>query len=261
LVLAFFIIVGLRLGTIIKDRMLAAWQRRAPPRTRLTTTLDVIVQGLRTAPSYEWCIQRLKYRIAPAFFALLTIYAVGAFVSHLAFYFEDAAGLPCTPSPDAKALGTGQTSEKITFNASSLCFATGISLSAGTRYVITIDNPTGWQDAAYASDLGGYDINALPTVWDRAKMVVATPLRRVLLRPWFRVIARVGQAGTDEYFLDPDAGSGVVRKLEVPFYPHRSGELYLYVNDAVLPIFMKVFYDNNQGTATVTVTQRGPTSH
>jgi hypothetical protein len=92
-------------------------------------------------------------------------------------------------------------------------------------------------------------------------MVLATPLRRVLLRPWFRVIARVGEKGTDEYFLDPDANSSVVQQLDVPFYPHRSGELYLYVNDAVLPIFMDAFYRNNKGTATVTVTQRGPAAH
>jgi hypothetical protein len=85
-------------------------------------------------------------------------------------------------------------------------------------------------------------------------MIVTVPLRRVLLRPWFRIIARVGETGTDEYFLDPDAGD--VRSLEIPFVPHRTGELYLYVNDAVLPVRKDFFYRNNKGTATVTVTQK-----
>jgi hypothetical protein len=91
---------------------------------------------------------------------------------------------------------------------------------------------------------------------ERIKMFVAVPLRRVLLRPWFRIIARIGETGTDEYFLDPDSNTAVVNRLEVPFVPHRSGEMYLYVNDAVLPIYMDTFYSNNKGTATVTIVQR-----
>jgi hypothetical protein len=64
----------------------------------------------------------------------------------------------------------------------------------------------------------------------------------------------LGETGTDEYFLDPDPCD--IKKLEMPFIPNRSGELYLYVNEAVLPIFMNAFYRNNTGTATVTVSQR-----
>jgi hypothetical protein len=85
-------------------------------------------------------------------------------------------------------------------------------------------------------------------------MIAAIPLRRILLRPWFRIVARVGETGTDEYFLDPDAGD--IRSVEIPLIPHRDGELYLYVNDAVLPVYMDFFYRNNKGTAVVTVVQR-----
>jgi hypothetical protein len=85
-------------------------------------------------------------------------------------------------------------------------------------------------------------------------MVIAVPLRRILLRSWFRIIARIGETGTDEYFLDPDPGD--IKSVEVPFTPHRDGELYLYVNDAVLPVYMDFFYRNNRGSATVTVVQR-----
>lgn len=111
-----------------------------------------------------------------------------------------------------------------------------------------------WADGDYQANVGGYGISTLPTSWDRAKMIVMFPLRRVLLRPWFRIIARVGETGTDEYFLDPDPGD--IKSIEVPFVPHRDGELYLYVNDAVLPTYMRLFYGNNRGAATVTVAQR-----
>jgi hypothetical protein len=80
------------------------------------------------------------------------------------------------------------------------------------------------------------------------------PFRRILLRPWYRIVARIGETGTDEYFLDPDEGDR--KSLDVPFIANRDGELYLYVNDMVLPAFMDYFYRSNRGTATVTVIQK-----
>jgi len=47
-----------------------------------------------------------------------------------------------------------------------------------------------------------------------------------------------------------------VTRLDVPVRPNRSGELYLYVNEAVLPLRMDHWYRNNRGTAKVTVMQR-----
>jgi len=74
------------------------------------------------------------------------------------------------------------------------------------------------------------------------------------------VIARVGETGTDEYFLDPDRNQPLnsVNRLEVPLRANRSGELYLYVNDAVLPIrgAMDWWYRGNGGSAKVKVEQR-----
>jgi len=256
LVVGLLIAIGSRLKTVIEDRMLAAWHRRAPSRHAATAFLDDLIQGLRTAPCYRSILRFLKYNVAPLLYSFATIVFVVAFVSHLAFYFEDAAGLTCMPSPGAEPLHTGQKSATLNFSSSEQCWSTGIILKEKTRYVITVEKPIGWQDSDYPTDLAGYDITELPTVWDRATMFLLVPLRRVLLRPWFRIIARVGEVGTDEYFLDPDSDTGVINKLEVPFVPHRSGELYLYVNDAVLPLFMNAFYLNNKGTATVTVVQR-----
>ena len=124
--------------------------------------------------------------------------------------------------------------------------------------MISIEQAGPWQDGSYTTHLGGYEITSLPGLLLRAQMFALTPLRRVLLRPWFRVIARVGEAGTDEYFLDPDWNQPLasVTRLDVPVRPNRSGELYLYVNEAVLPVRMDHWYRNNRGSAKVTVTQR-----
>ncbi len=247
------ILAGLRLATAIEDRMLCAWQRQAPPHTLLTRAMD-LVQYFRTASWYQWILRSLKYRLAPAFFALFTVYALAAFVSHFVFYMEDAAGLTCQTSKDASQLLPGHQSKPLTFDPKQQCWQSGYILKKGVRYVIGLKISDGWSDSNYLADVGGYSINSLPTVWDRAKMILSVPLRRVLLRPWFRIIARVGETGTDEYFLDPDPTDK--RSIEIPIIPNRDGELYLYVNDAVLPYYMDAFYGNNQGTAAVTVTQR-----
>ena len=250
---AFPILIGLRLETAIEDRMLAAWRRTNFPRNWLTSALDV-VQVFRTAAGYRGGLRFLKYRLAPAFFALLTVAIVAAFVSHFAFYLEDAAGLTCRPSANATRLLSSHRTPELSFDPKAECWASGIILSKGVRYVIGLKISEDWADGNYRADVGGYGINTLPTMWDRAKMVMGVPLRRILLRPWFRIIARVGETGTDEYFLDPDPSD--VKSVEIPFTPHRDGELYLYVNGAVLPVCMNFFYRNNRGAATVTVVQR-----
>jgi hypothetical protein len=250
---AFPILVGLRLATAIQDRMLAAWRATNPSQNWLTHTLDV-VQIFRAAAWYRAGLQALKYKLAPIFFAFLTLAIIGTFASHFAFYLEDAGGLTCRQSANPTRLLSSQHTSELTFDSKKGCWASGIILRKGVRYVISLRISDDWADGNYRADVGGYDINSLPTMWDRAKMVIAVPLRRILLRPWFRIIARVGETGTDEYFLDPDPGD--IKSVEVPFTAHRDGELYLYVNDAVLPVCMDFFYRNNRGTATVTVVQR-----
>jgi uncharacterized protein (DUF2235 family) len=245
---------GIRLKTVINDRMLVAWRRQTLQQNGVVALLDSLVQNLRTAAWWRALMHGLKYRIAPLLFAVFTVVGAAALVSHVAFYFEDAAGFTCTPTPGARPLLSGQHTPNLTFPSSDPCWPTGVKLSEGVRYVITVEISKDWGDGSYTADVSGYDITRLPNMWDRTKNVLLVPLRRVLLRPWFRIIARVGEAGTDEYFLDSDPGD--TKKLEIPFIPHRSGELYLYVNEAVLPIFMNAFYRNNKGTATVTVSQR-----
>ena len=247
------IVIGLRLETAIQDRMLAAWGRREATQNWLSRALDR-VQVFLTAAWYQRLLRLLKYGIAPLFFAFLTIYIVLSLVSHFAFYLEDAAGLTCRPSPNPRPLLSSQRTQELTFKPDSECWPTGVLLRKGVRYVITLKISDDWADASYKADVGGYGIKTLPTPFDRIKMIAAIPLRRVLLRPWFRIIARVGETGTDEYFLDPDPGD--TKSIDIPFIPHRDGELYLYVNDAVLPVFKDLFYRNNRGSASVTVVQQ-----
>ena len=44
-------------------------------------------------------------------------------------------------------------------------------------------------------------------------MVAAVPFRRELLRPWFRIVARLGGKGGEETFLDPDPKDGSIEEV------------------------------------------------
>jgi hypothetical protein len=93
---------------------------------------------------------------------------------------------------------------------------------------------------------------------------VGLPLRRTLAQPWFKPIARIGSTGNDEYPLDSvrRVGRDVLRKeLVAELTARTTGELFLYVNDAVigLPGIADSFYvgrwkaSRNVGTAKIKV--------
>jgi uncharacterized protein (DUF2235 family) len=260
---AIFIGLGIRLGGQITDRMLALWHTSAahadPPAG--------LIYNMRTSGPYRWMLWVMKRHVVPFLSALLLLYLGLALLSHLSFNILDATGMFCRESAPEEQLPTptheGKTLEK-PFSINEMCWPTGIKLEVGKRYSITLARDASWKDFGFeADDITGFEIGELDSFWDRLKMYAAVPLRRVLLRPWFRPIIRIGSAGTDEYFLDPPQGNTtpeVRHEVTANFRPRRTGELFLYVNDAVLgiPGLAGIFYKNNQGTGNLTVRQMSP---
>jgi hypothetical protein len=89
-------------------------------------------------------------------------------------------------------------------------------------------------------------------------MYPGLPFRRYLGESWFKPIARIGSEGSDEYVLDPGdtlvegAGTRLVTELTA----RSTGELFLFVNDAVFPLprgWTQPTYKNNRGTLSVSV--------
>lgn len=72
--------------------------------------------------------------------------------------------------------------------------------------------------------------------------------------------ARIGTAGSDTYHLQPDARVPTQRhlySLNSTLTARTSGQLFLYLNDAVWPPFLgHWFYGNNRGQAAVQVRLR-----
>jgi uncharacterized protein (DUF2235 family) len=260
--------IGVVLGSNINGQMLVIWRSILKAQTTPPGAAPSgLVYWLRNNTAYKATHRGLKRSIIPFASALLLVYLGASLVSHLAFDVADAAGAFCREGPPDKLIVLdkgGATTTVKGFEASSMCWGTGIKLEDGRRYLITIKDPVGWEDRRRPVPVSGSEIGEVPTVKARVLLFSGLPLRRVLNRPWFRPIARIGAAGAAEYPLDPDTrpmapGKGATPQTELvaEIKARRDGELFLYVNDAVIgvPGLVGRFYANNSGTAQVEVTR------
>jgi hypothetical protein len=192
-----------------------------------------------------------------AFFALLFVYVGLALVNRLLYNVLDVAGFTCTRSAETKGLARGET-VTVEFKTSDLCKPTGVYLDgSGARYMVKVEPVPSepWHDAAINVPFGGFSPTDEPTWNQRILLGLGVPLRRELTRDWFRIVLRYGDVGGEEAFLDPDPTDSVI---ETPIKPTREGELFIFVNDAVLgiPGLYDLFYRNNKGAAKLTVKRR-----
>lgn len=167
----------------------------------------------------------------------------------------DDAGTVCHENDGASGLAKDEKRELV-FDTKSPCQPTGILFEAGGRYLITIKarEPV-WHDGDIPTTSAGFSALDAPRLDQKLLMLAAVPMRRELTRPWFRIVARTGGKGGEESYLDPDPKD---HSIEDVLRATRDGELFLFVNDAVIgvPGWTDRFYRNNQGTADVTVVRR-----
>ena len=234
------------------------------------------------------CIYRWMARVAlPAFFLAACVVGVLACTYHMSATLLSNGGYFCDDSQRTLE-SADETDRSFNFDTKSLCQGTGIAVTEGRRYRITMTIPSDddWFDKAIWTDVRGF-----PT--DRIHHYLALPLKRWWTKNWFQPVARVGRKGNFEYALEPDqplpdvplrscdaptepgtkvsdpaspatrqavkyCGGRILipaRKLVAEFTPRIGGELFMYVNDALLlwPQKADLFYRNNSGTARVVI--------
>jgi uncharacterized protein (DUF2235 family) len=254
-ILIAFATVGVRLAARIKSDMGAIWQ--------MSLISGLVVPGdpynwiyrLRTSSAYLAAKKRWKFQVGPGLSVVLFVYAGLMLLNHLVYIGLDDAGLVCTESAVSSTMRKGET-RNLSFDTSSVCHPTGILLENGGRYAITIKaREPHWYDRTIETSAAGFNSWDAPSLGQKIAMVLALPMRRELIRPWFRVVARTGAAGGEESFLDPDPKD---HSIDEVMRASRDGELFLFVNDAVvgMPGLEGVFYSNNVGSADVTISRR-----
>ncbi len=231
---------------------------------------------------YKWGFQRAM----PILFALLLLVMGWCLANRFLFDVVSSSGRFCQGSPadNISKIDKSVTSSGI-FHTDDMCWASGLLLEKGRHYRITIITPGDWFDRNTHTDVAGFHADS---VWH----LTATPLKRWWRENWFKPIARIGVIGNDEYVLNPtdefekysyppcpagtEKNNHVRDKIRsdlaqqcMAFNPtpdnykvlvseikaRTTGELFLYVNDAVLmlPGATNLFFSNNTGTARVMV--------
>jgi uncharacterized protein (DUF2235 family) len=250
--------IGSALSARIKDGMRLIWLSRGDRDPVPDTRVQSAIYAVRNHPIYRATIRFARLQAAPFLLAFALVWLVLIGASHFAFNVADSMGAFChgTAADQLYPARSDLREAPQNFTTDMLCAPTGFSARRGYSYEIMVTVIEPWTDDDVATTPVGYGTSsvAMPR---RVLLYSGVLLRRVVFRPWFRLIARVGEAGTAEYFLDPvKAKSTDGQKVyRTSFKAERSGEIFLYVNDAViaLPWLVDRFYGDNHGSAKIEV--------
>jgi uncharacterized protein (DUF2235 family) len=254
------LLLSSQIASRTSNLMSSIW-RQAP--TAPSGLPDNWIYRLRSSRTYITFHEGLKRKVAPAFFAALFLYLGLSVTSHVLFDVLDVAGQTCidhAKDPTVPAATPLKVDEVrvIPFDISNLCTATGVELATnGARYHVQVDPAPGtgkwkWHNGVFEIPAGGPSTKDSVAWYERLCLTMFLPLRRELFEDWFRIVLRYGRVGGEESTFEPDPTDPLI---EDNIRPTRTGELFVFVNDAVIgiPGLYGSLYRYNRGTAQLTV--------
>ena len=252
ILLALSIWFGLWLERRIRERTAQAWAplrgvTAAPGST--WGPLSQIARTVRTCDPVVALYRWIARRALPFLFIAAAIVAILFGLNRLLFEIGEAAGWTCTPTANPTQVGQGATIIKQTFETLNPCFATGVKLKQGDVYTVSFKVTSPWIDGSTPTTPMGFTNSHGGWVFS-----LVTPLRRSWHGHWFTPIARVNNTGRERYGLDLHCAIGACENgseggifISRKFTPQNDGELFLFVNDAVLalPYSWSHFYNGH----------------
>jgi hypothetical protein len=223
-----------------------------------------LIYGLRSSRAYIRFHNGLKHTVAPAFFAALFLYLGLSVASHISFNVLDVWGKTCVEHAAIHPATKLKVKEVrvIDFDISKLCTPTGVELETnGARYLVQVIPPPGvepknwkWHNGIFKVPVGGPSTTEPVSWYERAYLTIFLPLRRELFEDWFRIVLRYGPVGGEESTFEPDPTDPLIQDN---IKPTRTGELFIFVNDAVIgiPGLYRYLYRFSEGKGRLTVTR------
>ncbi|MBZ0216961.1 MAG: DUF2235 domain-containing protein, partial [Fimbriimonadaceae bacterium] len=158
------------------------------------------------------------------------------------------------------------------FNTTDPCLNSGIELKEGRDYGITITVTSPWIDGierGLPADPAGLRWSEIS--WTRrALMSAASLMRRYWTDGWFATMGSIGRARDHAFRINVARVASGSTTYSGTFHAWRSGRLHLFVNDGINPFsngfmcpqkdrrpYWRCYYDNNRGTADITVREIG----
>jgi hypothetical protein len=269
-VIAVLLAFGTRIERTLRDEARHVWRLalegdRIPARTSW-------LQTFRNSPGYQRFVQRFKWYVlpdwvvAPLTVVLFAWIGVAAYTQAALPFLENGTRL-CRPSATAV---TEIDRVSRDFHTKRVCSESFGLVSKEHRYVVTFDvGDDAWYDASIPTSPEGLAAGKLP--WGIGYL--AAPLKRVInahyLQPLFEI--RPTDGGNVQIYPLPVRQVGDSGTLfRGDFTAARTGELFLFVNDAMIPLTdprwgehdYRYFYEfsgnkanerGNRGSACVTI--------
>lgn len=206
---------------------------------------------------------------------IIFLIVILSLASRATFVALDFTGFICPAYSPAKLTKLNVSKDKklskiVKIDTLKACGATGIMMEKNTKYNIHIAITKPWTDDTLKADTRGL-VKEPPF-----KLKIFTVFRRHLFHDWYQPILRIHNRFLDLYPLDhtfeadpklvaiqktqqktDDCANNTGSTLCTTITTRRDGQLYFYVNDALIftPDFPVEFYSNNKGEAKITVTR------
>jgi uncharacterized protein (DUF2235 family) len=227
----------------------------ASSRTKIQSTFSLsLARTLRTSAPLRAGFRVLMDHVTPAVFVVVLLVGTLLLLNRATFDLTSAAGRFCHGTPGLDLTReTGAAEAADVFRTSDMCWPSGFVLEKDHRYEITITTRDGWFDRQTQTDVLGM-LSGSP------RYILGAPLKRWWSANWFQPIARIGDVGNVEVALEPLDDTDTDRStLRARIIAEADGELFLFVNDAVLsvPGLTETFMKNNSGTASVKIRRLG----
>jgi hypothetical protein len=248
--IALMMYASARVQRAAADRMRALWTgggKRSEPHG--------VIYKLRTHTLYRWTFRIATQHIFPFVFGMLALgivsLSVAGTLNRAVFTVANAGGWICFPTSGAPLQRVQGTTLR-TFINTDPCTFTDVELERGVAY----------RAAVKIGTMEGGTFTETRQWWDKGQKVESPagfstgdnflvapflPFRRVLTARWFVPIIRIG-----DYSRLQDS-NGVEYHLvnttePIEFTPQISGQMMLFVNDAIAPLpWWDYFYENNDG--------------
>ncbi|QPF82698.1 DUF2235 domain-containing protein [Bradyrhizobium genosp. L] len=255
-------IYGTAMQGRIRDRMRSIWRT---PDTQAAAPPDSRIYRLRSAGPYKAMYYVLTHWTLPSVFALVIlgmllvlVWYTASAVSRVSFVAYDATGHVCAAGK-APAEVT-KDPQHAAFATSALCTATGMKVTKGQTYDVTLTVNEPWEDVGPDPQQKGIATGPNGFGSDKANWLMTSglPYRRLVASNWLATVIRIGGSGFGEMVLPFESVdcqcTGAPTHYKTSFTAKQSGEVFVYVNDAIINwIGLDYFYKNNKGTADMTI--------
>ena len=254
------LVAGRKCQSRIRDHMHTIWRWVLAPDAQADLRLPEPggpLYRLRHVRYYHGVFAVFRRIVVPNTFGPLLLLAVLAGFNRAAFEGANVLGTQCRASGTTVPVGAVGVEHR--FPTSSFCAATGLRIERGAQYELTTTFEGAMDDTVPVTRADGFGMFSPGlTVGQRALFGVGLPFKRLWRADWFAVVARVGAGGVEQLPL---------AATTTRFTARNTGELFLFVNDAIVPVRVLrgagsyvgwgTSYRNNGGMGRVTITRVG----